>query len=395
MTAASILARVGPLARTFGVVPLVMALFVGAAAAVQLTSSLPNLYAWWTPVELVGHLARRAHVPTELVVGFAFGSACRALPLRATSFDWFRHLGRRRRLRGVLGAAFFVVVPPSTIANGWLPHDIVALAIIGWWLGTREPSWAKLKRVTVESVISLSLFVGVSYGYSITKALVFSSVPPMDQALAELDRNLFGTDAYVVAARWALAHPEVITFCEQIYFRLFEHMAVGAVFLAGLGRADERNRYLASLATCYFLGAISYYLLPSLGPAFHDPDVFAYLRELAPAASALQELMLDNYRAVQSGSLEEVVPWTFAAAMPSLHVAHELLMLWYARHSRPFFALSTLFTIGTIAATSLLGWHYAVDWLGGALLTALSFLIVRHLGRLAFPDRLWPSDTPA
>src|SRR3712207_530711 len=67
--------------------------------------------------------------------------------------------------------------------------------------------------------------------------------------------------------------------------------------------------WVSALSLNWVLGALSYFLIPSLGPAFAAPELFAALPETG--ASSLQQALLDSRRAflhspIASGELQSI-----------------------------------------------------------------------------------------
>ena len=69
-------------------------------------------------------------------------------------------------------------------------------------------------------------------------------------------------------------------------------------------------------------------------------------------------------------------------------MAHEFVLLYYARSSRPFFVLSGLFVGLTWISTLGLGWHYSIDIVGGLALAAFSVWVADRGARQLFPTAI-------
>jgi membrane-associated phospholipid phosphatase len=116
------------------------------------------------------------------------------------------------------------------------------------------------------------------------------------------------------------------------------------------------------------LGALTYYLVPTVGPVYIHPDVFAGLSH-TPVTS-IQQTMSDDRAAVLAD------PWaTHAvqtiAAFASLHVGITVtvcLIAYWLRLNRWVRWALWAFLALTVVSTVYLGWHYATDCIGGAVL---------------------------
>jgi len=172
-------------------------------------------------------------------------------------------------------------------------------------------------------------------------------------------------------------------------------MALVTVLLVALGRRRQRTEYLGALALCYVLGGLAYHSCPALGPSFAEPSYFAFLDRPSLIAGGIRRWLLYNTQGVAQGTAHELRTWGYIACMPSLHIAHELVMLYYSRGSRLAFGFSLAFALLTQLAVVVLGWHYLLDSLGGAAIAALALAIARWQSRSLMPRVLWSDDEPA
>lgn len=130
--------------------------------------------------------------------------------------------------------------------------------------------------------------------------------------------------------------------------------------------------YVASDCLCWALGTASYYVVPSLGPAFAFP--WLYTTVPATGVTSLQNALIDgrstlhfdpNLNGVQS-----------VAAFASLHVAVSLMMALVGQYTIPArwmrVTLWVYFAVTTVS-TTYFGWHYLADDVAGALIAAVSF----------------------
>jgi len=104
----------------------------------------------------------------------------------------------------------------------------------------------------------------------------------------------------------------------------------------------------------------------------------------------MRTYLRQNTDVVLSRTAHNVRTWGYVACMPSLHVAQELVMLYYARSSRLAFLLSLLFTSLTLVAVVALGWHYPLDSLGGALVALIAIAIARWQRASLMPSWFGP-----
>jgi membrane-associated phospholipid phosphatase len=110
------------------------------------------------------------------------------------------------------------------------------------------------------------------------------------------------------------------------------------------------------------------------------------------AANYVQAALFNNTAAVNEGRAASIQTWGYIACMPSLHMAHEFVMLYFARRSPIFFAGTLVFFMLTAVAVVALGWHYPSDILAGVGLGAVAIVISRYLGVRLFPRALRSSS---
>jgi cadmium resistance protein CadD (predicted permease) len=125
--------------------------------------------------------------------------------------------------------------------------------------------------------------------------------------------------------------------------------------------------YATALSLNWVLGAASYYVLPTLGPAFFQPSMFAELPE--SSVSALQNALFKNgtdFKADPTGSDIYGI-----AGFASLHVSVVVTACLFFSRTGQRLAVRVagyIFLVMTILATIYFGWHYLADDFAGALI---------------------------
>lgn len=135
----------------------------------------------------------------------------------------------------------------------------------------------------------------------------------------------------------------------------------------------ERARFLMGFALLWILGAWWYFAMPSLGPCFVLKDDYAGVRAAMPTQSAVMDVLYDHFGRVRAFHRHpegtDIYPYLGIAAMPSLHVAAQAFLAFFARRrSRTLFLLYAAATAITSFAAVVSGWHYAIDVYAGLLL---------------------------
>ena len=214
-------------------------------------------------------------------------------------------------------------------------------------------------------------------GYrNIKSYLPFASDGTHDSALLELDRDMaFGNDPGTVLH-------DLLGTGAAAHFLSFVYLAYLLLVPVSLGIAVVWQRrlhrglwYVATVNLCWVLGVASYYVIPSLGPVFAEPQLYSSLPETG--VSRLQEALAEHRaeviadphaaEGVQSiaGFASLHIAIVFAAAL----VAHLLgLKRWVRVSLWAFLFLTSL-------ATIYFGWHYIVDDIAGVAVGGLAVVL--------------------
>jgi hypothetical protein len=128
--------------------------------------------------------------------------------------------------------------------------------------------------------------------------------------------------------------------------------------------------YVTALSICWMLGALSYYLVPSLGPIYAQPALFADLP--VTGVSELQGTLLEH-RGEVIADPDATTAVQSIAGFASLHVAVIFTAALIAQLSGAArllrFGLWTFFGL-TVVATIYFGWHYLIDDVAGLVIGA-------------------------
>ena len=249
--------------------------------------------------------------------------------------------------------------------------------------------WSRERALRV--AVGLGSFYATYVSYRNLKgALPFLRPDTADAALLELDRDL------------ALGH-EPSTLLHDLLGTGFSAHALSFVYLLFLafvplslaaalvwGRSSRIGSwYVTALCLNWLLGTASYYLLPSLGPVFVRPDLYADLP--ATGVSALQESLADGRLAVLADP-DRPDRISGIAGFASLHCSivftAALLAHLVGMHRAVRWSLWA-FLAGTVLATAYFGWHYGVDDVAGLLIGGVSVLVAGWATR---SDRHEPAE---
>jgi hypothetical protein len=268
-----------------------------------------------------------------------------------------------------IAAIIFSVCPLLSLAfisSSYTKWDLLFLPVVAAML-FRILCKRHIGYALLALIASVSLFMAVSYVFTIIKSQLFVSGHILDAQIVAAEKVVFGYPLYVAIAHWAAGHMSVVRFSDWVYYLFFHHIVLVALFLFALGDSREQLRYLTCLSLCYLLGGGLYYFYPAWGPAYYAPADFEYLREGAPQTVFFQDMLWKATQESIQGSLAKIEPYAFIACMPSLHMAHETIMLFYSRRSSIMLLFSGLFWLSSFVAVLVLGWHYFFDVIGGGI----------------------------
>jgi hypothetical protein len=133
--------------------------------------------------------------------------------------------------------------------------------------------------------------------------------------------------------------------------------------------------YVTAVAVDWVLGVATYFAIPTLGPIYARPGMFADLPHTY--VSTLQSVMLQDRHEVLHNPFGTDALQTIAA-FASLHVGVMVTVCLMAEllHMRRWLRVSMwVYLVLTELATIYLGWHYFSDTVAGAVLGALGVWI--------------------
>lgn len=291
------------------------------------------------------------------------------------------------------------VVDPDNVAAQYFGLVVLGMAVMvgvdcAWRAGRREgrlrPSlegWKAVRRERwtpgrcVAVVVALGSFYLSYLAYRNMKAIVPLLRPDalFDRDLEAWDGALLGGHQVAEVLHTALGTGIVTQLLSTTYaaFIVFLplSLAVGLVFAPKL---QMTLFFACALSLNWALGNVTYFALPSLGPVYADPGLFAGLPH--SLVTDLQRDLLDQriaYLRDPAGSLPQSI-----AAFGSLHIA----MSSTAALAAQLLGVDRRLRIGlwiwtgvTVVATLYLGWHYLVDDIAGVVMACISLAVARVL----------------
>ena len=272
---------------------------------------------------------------------------------------------------GIIGWRFVFVI---ALVGGFWALDVIPRGILAARTN-RSPTWATLRATTKERwpwrrfVFVIGSIVAFYVTYlcyrNIKSYLPLARPRILDGELADFERSLFGADPSTLLHQ-LLGTGVSAQVLSTVYllFLTFVPISVGVTLVWSSDRAGALW-WVSVLSINWVLGAASYFVLPSMGPAFSEPHLFAALPETG--TTLLQEALVEERRAflgnpVGSGELQSI------AAFASLHISIVFAGALVAHLLRAPKAMRIgmwVYLGLTFPATIYFGWHYVVDDIAG------------------------------
>lgn len=314
--------------------------------------------------------------PVEWVVLF-FWLVCFALyahiaiPLRAPLLLYSHRI--------IQSLAFYLV-------GLWISFFFVRLAMIrGIKRGERKISFqetcerysqAYLKRSQlVRDVRFLSAISLMFVGFINLKHLIpHINSTLYDPQLAEMERGLFGGRilSQIFIDQLPRHAANVLTYG---YTFFYTYVAL-LIFFFILQRDERLAHEVCCVFVCtWFLGVVTVYVVPTLGPCFYLPELFSSLpptrvTEMQAELWEMKQFVMANPQSRRSVYL--------ISGLPSLHLAVPIVgSFYFGKFSRLLSIASWTFVWITALTTIYFGWHYLADDIASVILSVVSITLGR------------------
>ncbi len=289
----------------------------------------------------IQHVTREARVIFGLVL-LAFSLGCLAIAVNAltTQYPGFDYLP----LRWVfLAPAVFVVLWLATAFND------------------KSPRMAFFTRT-----YCTYFFIAIAFSV-ITNGIQFTPFPPIDQWLLHLDQVIgFQTMSLM---HWTAQHHAIKKILELAYEFLNIEMLLIPLILPLFKDEKRVHRLFIAMLISFLIGTAIYYFFPTSAPVSVIDSPYFLSSE---HATALKFYQIHHYVPVTTGDGGLI-------AFPSFHVVWAILLCYAVRGKHWLFYPLVLINLLVIASTLLLGWHYLVDVIAGAILAMVAITLARHI----------------
>ena len=249
---------------------------------------------------------------------------------------------------------------------------------------------------TLRLVLTIGL---VLHAYAFLKVLMpLATSSQADATLWNIDRLLLVGHSPSVMFLELFSAPTALLLIDWTY----EHVFQWSLYLAlAFGLSAPSNRVRISLVSAmtwlWIAGGWLYYTLPSLGPAYAYPEVWAVHREALARTTYLQGELMRNFQNVlhtaRTGESRPIAIMYGVAAFPSLHVAFQTFLAFFVRRVAPAWgSLVIAAAIVIFVGSVVTGWHYLTDSLTGA---AMGWIAFRSLGKMRRRRSIGTADSPS
>lgn len=150
--------------------------------------------------------------------------------------------------------------------------------------------------------------------------------------------------------------------------------------------------FITAQCICWSLGTLSYYLIPTMGPNFFFPWLYADLPDTG--VSQLQDALFYGRQEIRFDPFADGIQ--SVAGFASLHVAITVCLALVAQYTLRSVAIRValwVFVVLTGLATTYFGWHYVADDIGGLIIAVLAVWLAA-LGTGQKFDRGWFRSHP-
>lgn len=225
----------------------------------------------------------------------------------------------------------------------------------------------------VRQVLAMSVVVYLHFCFKLWAQLINTSnfddtYQVWDAAISPLLEltAIIHTPFLALTERWPLA-----------YHDLFVGMFCASLALHAVQPKSQQvtARMITSIALVLVIGGLSYSVAPAIGP-------FIYATGTNATSTDIQRQMLEFHTTFIASNGITFQPAYFVsalAAMPSLHIAHTLVLFWYAQKNIRWLAICYIPVVIFITTEAVMAkWHYYVD-LPIGLLVAVAAIYISEL----------------
>lgn len=161
------------------------------------------------------------------------------------------------------------------------------------------------------------------------------------------------------------------------YHEVFVAMFVVSFTIHGM-QADSKgfDRLLLAISLVLVLGGLSYAIAPAWGPFVHETGDSQEATAIQHVMASFQQVLRES----RGTAFDRSYFVAALAAMPSLHLAHAVVFLYFAlRHARwlgiIYFVPVTFIAVEAVASR----WHYLIDLPAGLVVACVGIMLANRL----------------
>lgn len=254
------------------------------------------------------------------------------------------------------------------------------LVLLGCGLVARR--YGLLRIATALEMLALPSITGALVGTGAFMVTPFA-LPLADRWLGAADRAL-GFD-WLALFRFYQRHPEILPWARRAYFSMVPQLSLVPLVLVAVRCEQRAWTFLTAYAAAGVITVAVYVLAPAAGPFI--------LYGITP--SDLPNLRLDfawsmgpSIEAIRSGTLLEITRSSGGGlvSMPSFHAASATLLAWAILPVRWVRVPLLLLNFAMLLATPIIGSHYFVDVLAGAVVAMFAIRLATVVVRNPAPN---------
>ena len=270
-------------------------------------------------------------------------------------------------------------------SNPWVFLSIGGILAISFFCRYRRPN-PHLCAIT-EATAQLLLIL--LFGILLTYAAVAFNFPYVDAELYAIDNAIgFSRHGYLT---FFATRPWLTKTLEMAYFCMLPQFALVPAIMFFARKFALVQRMIVAVAISLLATALISVLTPSLTAFVHVdlPQMTSVPADIYTIVPTMEALRDGTMRTVRLDNLEGLV------SFPSFHTTAAMIFAWTLRTVRYVGFAGLVLNIALIAATPIIGAHYFIDLVGGAVIAFAAMGLGQWLCHRAKADELSAISSPA